>query len=188
MALPTEDELLELVLHSIETALNEHQEHIVFQQLRVAPESLIVHLAAFQIHKEFEKHWPGQFDVRLEGERCDLKIAPKNTPDEPFLFEFKIPWSGYFILGDTADDLHRKLRDNPRAFEVTVFLRVVNRGEWLYREQGSLIPEDYREQLPNYVESKYPGLRVQLVKEGRTFSLTLGDAEIECSVMIWRAE
>jgi hypothetical protein len=186
--MPSENEILDLVLSSIETGLDEHHEHVVFQQLRVAPESLIVHLAAFQIHMELEKQWPGQFDVRIEHSKCDLKIVPKNTPDEPFLFEFKIPWSGGFILADTADDFDRKLGDNPRVFEVTVFLRVVNRGEWHYRQQGSLKPEDYRKQLPKYVESKYPGLKVQLVKEGNTFSLILGDARMECTVMIWKVE
>lgn len=63
MTMLTENEVLDLVLSSIKTGLDEHKEHIVFQQLRVAPESLIVHFAAFEIHREFEKRWPGQFHV-----------------------------------------------------------------------------------------------------------------------------
>jgi len=177
-----------LVLTSIETGLVENQEHVVFQQLRVAPESLIVHFAAFQIHKELEKRWPGQFDVLLENKKCDLKIAPVKGQDKPFLFEFKIPWSSSFISGETADDFSKKLLNNPRAYEVTVFLEIVNPGEQCYRKPGKLKAVNYAEKLRSAVEKKYPGLRAQTVGKGRNFSLASGDAKIECSVMIWKAE
>lgn len=186
---PTEDDILELILDSIQTGLTQNKEHIIFQQMRVAPESLIVHFAAFQMHKELEKRWPGQFDVLLESRKCDLKIVPKNTPNnEPFLFEFKIPWSGGFIPGETADDFYTKLRNNPRAYEVTVFLEVLNPGEQCYRKPGKVKAADYAEELRSAVERKYPGLRARTVRNGKTFSLASGDARIECSVMIWKAE
>ena len=187
MTMPTEDEVLGLVLNSIETGLHENQERIVFQFMRVAPESLIVHFAAFQIHKELEKRWPRQFNVLLENKKSDLKIAPMKGQDEAFLFEFKIPWSGGFILGETADDFFKKLRNNPRAYEVTVFLEVLNPGEQCYRKPGKVKAANYAEKLRAAVEKKYPGLRAQVVRKGKTFSLASGDAEIECSVMIWRA-
>jgi len=188
MTRPTEDEILDLVLSSIETGLDEHQEHVVFQQMRVAPESLIVRFAAFQIHKELEKRWPGQFHVLLENKKCDLKITPMKGQDEPFLFEFKIPWSGCFILGETADDFYTKLRNNPRAYEVTVFLEVLNPGEQCYRKPGKVKAANYAEKLSSAVQMKYPGLKAQIVKERKAFSLTSGDAKIECSMLIWKAE
>jgi hypothetical protein len=188
MTIPTENEILDLVLNSIETGLQEHQEHVVFQQLRVAPESLIVHFAAFQMHKELEKRWPDKFDVLLENMKCDLKIAPMKGQDEAFLFEFKIPWSGGFILGETADDFFKKLRNNPRAYEVTVFLEILNPGEQCYRKPGKVKAANYAEKLRSAVEKKYPGLRAQVVRKGKSFSLASGDAEIECSVMVWKAE
>jgi len=188
MSKPTENDILKLVLTSIETALIENQEHVVFQQMRVAPESLVVHFAAFQIQKELEKRCPGQFDVLLENKKCDLKIAPMKGQDESFLFEFKIPWSGGFVLAETADDFDKKLRDNQRAYEVTVFLEVINPGQQCYRKPGKLRAANYAEKLLSAVEKRYPGLRARPVREGNTFSIASGDAKIECSVMIWTAE
>ena len=186
--MPTENEILELVLDSTEAGLHENQEHIVFQQMRVAPESLIVHFAVFQIHKELEKRWPEQFDVRIEHRKCDLKIVPKDAPEEPFLFEFKIPWSGSFIPGETADDFYKKLRNNPRTYEVSVFLEIRNPGKQCYRRPGKLKAANYAEKLRSAVEKKYPGLSARPVRNGKLFSLASGDAAIDCSVMIWRAE
>lgn len=188
MAIPTENDILELVLNAIQAGLKDNEHNIVFQQLRVAPESLIVHFAAFQIQKELESRWPGQFDVLLENKKCDLKIVSKNAPKEPFLFEFKIPWSGGFILAETADDFDKKLRNIPRAYEVTVFLEVSSSGEPSYRKPGKLKAADYPERLRSAVEKKCPGVSAQLVAEGRHFTLASGGAEIECTVMIWRAE
>jgi hypothetical protein len=52
--------------------------------------------------------------VLLESKKCDLTLRPLDSQEEPFQFEFKIPWSGGFILGETADYFQIKLRDNPR--------------------------------------------------------------------------
>ena len=187
MTRPTDNDILELVLNSIQAGLKNHEDNIVFQQMRVAPEALIVHFAAFEIHKELETLRPGEFDVLLENKKCDLKVVWKNAPDEPFLFEFKVPWSGGFIPGETADDFGKKLR-TPRAYEVTVFLEILNPGEQCYRKPGKLKAANYAEKLRSAVEKKYPGLRARTAREGNTFSLASGDAQIGCSVIIWRAE
>jgi hypothetical protein len=72
--------------------------------------------------------------------------------------------------------------------EVTVFLEIRNAGEQCCRKPGKLKAVNYAEKLRSAVEKKYPGLSAQTVRNGRTFSLASGDAKIECSVMIWRAE
>ena len=178
------DQVLELMIESIQRGLAENQERVIFQQLRVAPESLIVHLAAFALKKNLEYRWPGRFRVQIEMKREDLTICSASDGQRLCGFEFKIPWSDGLIVREIIDDIEKKLTA-PSTFEVTVFLRERSSSPGFPRRGGRYTHEDLKQGILDLAESCRPPIEVGIITESDPFILSSDEAEYETVIAIW---
>ena len=185
---PTPDEVLEVVFESINTGIRNNATNIAFQQVRTAPERLVVHLSAFELYQQLEERWAGQFRVLLERKRRhDLLVRPINEAEPPFVFEFKVPWSRNLIVGPIVKDFEKVLKDtHTHGYVVTVFLKLLETPDWALQRGGGYGVEQLVEQLETAVRGHRVVRSAEVIKKGSPIQINSAETRIECTVLVWK--
>ena len=184
----TDGEVLDVVAQSIREALRTYGVHVAFQQVRTAPESLIVHFSAFQLQAGLQRRWPGQFRVLLEeGRRHDLQLDFLSRAEPPFVFEFKIPWSGDLIASKIVDDMVKVWRctQGERGCVVTVFLLLGETPTWANQRTRRYTATDLEPAVRQCLARKAPDLVAQSISDDEPVRLQTDEAQIDCTVTLW---
>jgi hypothetical protein len=191
---PTDDEVVRIVFDSIEAAIRRHGTHIAFRQVRTTPEGLIVHFSAFELYQQLESRWPEQFRVELEqGARNDILIRPIKVSNSPFVFEFKVPWSGKqkgkpgVIPEKVVRDLV-KIHQEKRGFAVTVFLKLLKTTAWAKQRGDQYTVSQMKQAVIDDLAKKHPDLSADVVRESAPIKIESDEAQIECTVTVWRVQ
>jgi hypothetical protein len=207
-----DDEVVDIVADSIEAAIRAHGANIAFQQALTAPEGIIRHFWAIELHQLLNQRWPGLFRVKLEkGNKNDILICrvPEGT-NAPFVLEFKVPWSKdtcvfpkrkkgnkerkkgkedrNYILYDLD-----KVSKEERGYVVTVFLKWLKIPDWAASNRRDSRRRRYtNEEMANEVLQRLPemdaNLRACVVRKSAPIKIKFfEDAQMDCTVTIWRS-
>jgi hypothetical protein len=185
-----DEEILSVVGESICAALRNHAAHIVFQQVRTAPEHLIVHFSAFELNAELQRRWPNRFQVLLEEDRNDVQVVDLEEPNRPFVFEFKVPWSGDLIVGKIVADLIKMSRcaHRERGYVVTVFLSLLETPPWANQRTRRYTVEALEQAVHEGLAQRPPGWDAAIVFASEPIHLETTEARIECTVTLWHPQ
>ncbi len=185
---PTEHDVVVVVAKSVEDALRNHGTNIAFQQVRTTPEDLVVHFSSFELNGQLQARWPGSFRVLLEkGQRHDLQVVSIESVEPPYVFEFKVPWSGDLIEGLVVSDLV-KVSQHTRGYAVTVFLKLLKTPPWAGQRVDRYSVAQLKQAVLDRLRLERPEIEARVDHESSPIALESAEARIEGTVVVWRPE